>query len=221
MRLWLVVLGLAVALAVPFLVWGEHFDEWFSPQRIQDLFRSWGSWAWLVGIALMCADIVLPMPATVVMAALGTVYGTVLGGLVAAAGSFVAGVLAYGFCRLLGRAAARRIVGVEELRRGEELFGRVGAWAVALSRWMPLLPEVIACLAGLVKMPAGRFCAALACGCVPLGFTFAWVGDQLGERPRLTLLLSALLPALLWVLVGRALAVLSRRRGEVDADTDA
>ena len=41
--------------------------------------RGYGSWAWAVGIALVWADVLLPIPQTAVIAALGIIYGTWLG----------------------------------------------------------------------------------------------------------------------------------------------
>lgn len=43
------------------------------------MLRDYGSWAWAVGIVLIWADLVLPVPQTAVIAALGIIYGTVLG----------------------------------------------------------------------------------------------------------------------------------------------
>jgi uncharacterized membrane protein YdjX (TVP38/TMEM64 family) len=80
---------------------------------------------------------------------------------------------------------------------------------VALSRCLPLLPEVAACMAGLTKMPAGRFFAALACGCLPIGFVFAWIGAAGQDSPGLALGLSVVIPA---VLYGIALLVMKRER---------
>ena len=150
------------------------------------------------------------MPATVVMSALGAIYGPFIGGAAAAAGSFISGAIPYLCCRKLGRGAAEWIVGRDELAKGESLFGRYGGWAVALSRWMPLLPEVVACIAGMVRMPPGKFFAALACGSIPMGFAFAAMGHNMGaDEPGLTIILSALVPALLWLVVGRILVRLS------------
>src|SRR5262245_21513617 len=42
--------------------------------------RAYESWAWAVGIALLWADLLLPVPQTAVIAALGVVYGTLVGG---------------------------------------------------------------------------------------------------------------------------------------------
>ena len=206
MRLVLVAIGLAVVLAVPFLIWGDAFDAAFSFERTRDQLEG----GWLAGIVLMTIDIVLPMPATVIMTVLGVIYGPLIGGLFSALGAFTSGLVAYGLCRVFGEGVGRRIVGQKELDKGRALLADVGGWAVALSRWMPLLPEVVACVAGLVRLPFGKFAAALACGSLPLGFTFAALGPLADERPALTLTLSAALPAVLWVVVGRILARLSK-----------
>ena len=55
-----------------------------------------------------------------------------------------------------------RVLGPQDFVEGERLFARVGAWLVVLSRWLPIFPEVIACMAGLARMPAWSFFTALA-----------------------------------------------------------
>jgi uncharacterized membrane protein YdjX (TVP38/TMEM64 family) len=72
---------------------------------------------------------------------------------------------------------------------------------VVISRWLPLFPEVIACMAGLVRMPARLFLLALACGSLPLGFVYVGIGATGIERPALALGLSAGFPPLLWWIV--------------------
>jgi len=201
MRLLWIFIGLAILVLIPFLIWGEGFERAFSQAGATEWLRRYGDWAWAAGIALLMLDLVLPIPATAVMAALGYIYGPLAGGLLAAAGSILSGTLGYGLCRLLGRGAARRILGAAELERGERLFARVGGWLVVLSRWLPVFPEVIACMAGLTRMPARAFLTALACGSLPLGFAFAAVGHAGIERPALAIALSALLPPVLWLLV--------------------
>ena len=83
---------------------------------------------------------------------------------------------------------------------------------VALSRWLPLLPEVITCMAGLSKMPFHTFLLALACGSVPMAFTFAAVGELGADYPALSLCLSAFFPLLFWPIVHYFL-LLKERRG--------
>ena len=202
MRLLWIFLALAAAVVIPFVIWGEDFETWFSQEAAVDWMSRFGGWAWAAGIGLLVADLFLPIPGTAVMAALGFVYGPWVGGLLGAAGSTLAGLLAYGVCRSMGRRAAEWIVGERDLEQGERVFGgNAGGFIVALSRWLPVMPEVVACLAGLSRMPFGRFFAALACGSLPLGFAFAAIGAMGKGQPWIALLLSAVVPPILWVIV--------------------
>lgn len=203
---------LLVLIIAPFLIWGEQFDSALSLEGARNWMEKFGPWAWAAGMLLLVADIALPIPSTVVMSALGWMYGWFWGGLASAAGSILSGVIAYGACRMLGRPAARWIAGEDGLLRGEEIFSKGGGWLVALSRWTPVLPEAVACLAGLVRMRWTTFLVALICGSLPLGFAFAAIGHVGQEQPGLALTLSALVPAGLWLIGGR---LVKRRKKDV------
>jgi hypothetical protein len=47
------------------------------------------------------------------------------------------------------------------------------------------------------------FAVSLACGCVPVGFAFAAIGALGKSSPTAAILLSALLPILLWLAARR------------------
>ena len=208
-RLSLIFLLFALLVIIPFLIWGSRFEESMSLENTVTWLKSTGRWAWAAGMGLLVLDLFLPILGTVVMSALGLVYGWFWGGLLSAAGSIGAGLLAYGLTRKLGRKALRFLAGEEGLAEGERLFGgETGGWLVAFSRWMPVLPEVVACLAGISRMPFKRFLAALCAGCIPMGFVFAWIGQTGNDHPHLALILSAGLPPLIW----GAFRLLYRRR---------
>lgn len=198
-RLWLLVLALLGLIGTPFVIWGGWFEKALSLEGAKAWLESLGPWSWLGGVVLLVGDLVLPIPGTVVMSALGLVQGWFWGGVSSASGSVLSAVIAYGLCRWLGRGVAVRLAGEDGLTRGEALFeGGRGGWIVALSRWMPVLPEAVACLAGLARMPFRLFLIAVVCGAVPLGFIFAAIGASGVERPGLALALSALIPAALY-----------------------
>jgi uncharacterized membrane protein YdjX (TVP38/TMEM64 family) len=194
-RFSLLIAVLLVLIIGPFCIWGGWFEKMFDLQGAKTWMESLGAWAWLGGIVLLISDLALPVPSTVVMSALGLVYGWFWGGIASAAGAVLAGLVAYALCRKFGHRPALWLAGEEGLAKGEALFrSQRGGWLVALSRWMPVLPEAVACLAGLAKMPFRVFLIALLSGCVPLGFTFAAIGALGVERPGLAIALSALVP---------------------------
>lgn len=201
MRFYWISIGLVAALFMPFLLWGDSIETVFTLDGTLVWLRGFGAAAAVAAVMLLISDLVLPIPATVVMAALGAMYGPVVGGAISASGAFLSGGAAYLICFLLGRPAVDYLVDDADFARGEALFDRWGGWMVALSRWLPIFPEAIACLAGLTRMPLRTFLVALACGVVPLGFTFALVGHLGVDRPGITLGVSALAPALLWLVV--------------------
>jgi uncharacterized membrane protein YdjX (TVP38/TMEM64 family) len=162
------------------------------------MLREYDSWAWALGIALIWGDLVLPVPQTAVIAALGIIYGTVLGGLLGTIGLISGGVLGYGLMRTSARRFVHRWVGRQSLHKMDDLFDRAGAWAIVLTRSLPYsVPEAIVFLAGLAGMPMGKFTMALTVGSVPTAFAFAAIGAGWAHQPVRALLVSYVLPILL------------------------
>lgn len=199
-------LALLLLILVPFFIWGDQFDSVLSMDGARVLLEGFGWWAWALGVVLLIADIALPIPSTVVMSSLGWIYGWFWGGVISVAGSVLSGSFAYGLSRYFGRSVAVRIAGEDGLIKAESWFKDCGGWLVAVSRWMPVLPEAVACLAGLANMPWRRFWLALVCGSLPLGFAFAAIGQLGHESPFPAILLSALLPIGMWWLARKWLA---------------
>lgn len=172
-----------------------------TPQQANDAvlrLQDYDSWAWGVGIALIWADLVLPIPQTPAITGLGILYGTLLGGVLGSLGLITSGLIGYGLMRTSARRLVRRFVGLQSLQRVERLFDRGGAWAIVLTRSLPYsVPEAVVFLAGLAGMPMRTFIAALTLGSVPTGFVFAAIGAGWADQPLLALGVSYVLPILL------------------------
>jgi uncharacterized membrane protein YdjX (TVP38/TMEM64 family) len=160
--------------------------------------RQYESWAWALGIALIWVDAVLPVPQTAVIAALGIIYGTLLGALLGSLGLITGGLLGYALMLTSARRYAQRFVGPQSLQKLERLFDEGGAWAIVLTRSLPYsVPEAMVFLAGLAGMPTGKFVAALTIGSVPTAFVFAAIGAGWAHQPVLALVVSYVLPIFL------------------------
>ena len=205
MRLLLLFLTLAVLVVVGFVLWGDSMESRFTVSGSQEWIQARGNRAWLAAVFLLASDIILPIPATVVFTALGMIYGPWMGGILGTLGFSLGGTIAYLLCLGCGEKAARLILGEKDFERGHRLFGKSGGWIVAASRWLPVLPEVIACMAGLTRMPSGKFFAALICGSAPPAFAFAILGHAGKDQPLIALGISAVAAPLLWLIVGKRL----------------
>ena len=203
MRLLFVFLFLAALVLIIFFIWGDPLMEVFSTDGTVDWLSAYGGFAWAAGMVLLMTDLVLPLPATLIMSGLGFIYGPVAGGLISALGSFLAGSLGYWLCMMVGDSAATWILGKKDFEKGKMMAQRpIGGWVVVLSRWLPVFPEVVACMAGLTRMPALKFHTALLCASIPIGFTYAYIGYRGLSDPWIAIAFSAGLPPLIWIGAG-------------------
>jgi uncharacterized membrane protein YdjX (TVP38/TMEM64 family) len=164
--------------------------------------QQYESWGWALGIGLIWADLILPVPQTAVIAALGIIYGTWIGGLLGSLGLVTGGLLGYGLMFTSARRFVQRCAGPRSLHKMEDLFDRAGAWAIILTRSLPYsVSEVMVFLAGLASMPLGTFTTVLIVGSVPTAFAFAAMGAGWADEPLLALAMSYLLPIFLLPIV--------------------
>jgi len=146
---------------------------------------------------LLAADLALPVPSSVLMTLAGALFGVWRGAAIALTGAMVSAALGFGLCRRFGRRAFDRMIG-GETARVEAFFRRYGAWAILLSRSVPMLTEVVSCLAGLSRMPPGRFFALSLAGTAPVCWVYAWAGHRAGAEAGAgwAVLIAFALPAL-------------------------
>ena len=201
MRLLRIFVILTLLTLIPFLIWGEHFTRLFDGAAARQFVQDCGAWGGVAVIGLLISDLFLPIPATGVMSAAGYVYGVWVGGALSALGSFLSGMFAFGLCRAFGHQAAARLAGEAGLAQNEAVFRHAGPWLIALSRGLPILPEVTACLAGLSRMRTSLFILALLCGSVPMGFSYAAIGTLFLANPAWALAVSVLGPIVAWLVI--------------------
>jgi membrane-associated protein len=76
-----------------------------------------------------------------------------------------------------------RLLKVDYLRRTEEFFRRHGALAIVLSRFMPIVRTCAPFVAGVARMPYGRFLAYNLAGGCSWVLLFIWGGYLFGNVP--------------------------------------
>jgi uncharacterized membrane protein YdjX (TVP38/TMEM64 family) len=197
-KLAIVFIAICVLVALPFVLWGDRFESFLGGPAAQVSMETWGLFAWAIAMLLLVADLVLPIPATSVMGALGSFYGPWLGGLIGGLGSTGAGMVGYLLCRYLGRIIVGKLVTAEEMSRAKRFIDQNGGLAVAMSRWLPVLPEAVSCLAGISRMRFGLFVTSLSLGSFTMAFTFAAIGTSASD-PLTSAILCALIPLALWI----------------------
>jgi membrane-associated protein len=115
----------------------------------------------------------------------GTLNAPLLFGLLAAA-AVLGNTLNYSIGRAIGPPAFSgryRLLKVEYLHRTEDFFKRHGGMAVALSRFMPIIRTFAPFVAGVGRMPYGRFQGYNLLGGIAWVALFLWGGYVFGNIP--------------------------------------
>lgn len=188
LRLLLILALAAVAVPlVPFLAFGTRLDHlvarWLDPLPAAPALAA-------IEVGVLAADLVLPVPSSMVAtlggAHLGVVIGTACAWLGMTTGAMVGWWLGY----TAGTATLSRLT-AEEQERLVRRQRRYGPLAVVLTRPLPLVAEAAAIMAGAAGMGWREF--LLAAGSGNLAIALVWsVAGALGQQAD----------SLQWVLVG-------------------
>lgn len=166
---WAAVLaGLLTFILGPFALWERAVNGWSA----EALRSAPGAGLAVLVAGLLAADVVLPVPSSVVSTASGALFGWALGAAVSWAGMTLGCLVGWALGRSAGRPGLRRFVGEDELARAEGLAARFGGAALALSRPVPVLAEASVLLAGACGVPLGR--ALWVTGAANLGVSLAY-----------------------------------------------
>lgn len=196
---WMLALGLAFSLMYVIAARAG----WLSEQQVADQFK-WlaqhpngrlAAGIWLY--ALLAGDLILPVPSTLAITAGGSMLGWAWGALSSGLGMLTGSAIGYFICLRFGRRAFVRLVEDGDAERVRRFFDRYGAWAIVLGRAVPMLPEIMSCLSGLVRFPPRRYFALTLAGIIPFALLFSWAGDRgTRENESYWLALSVLIPAI-------------------------
>lgn len=158
-----------------------------------------------LGVSLLIADVLLPVPSSLVMVAHGTLFGFVVGTLLSMLGSV--GAALFGFA--IGRRGGKfldRVVTPAERSRANNLLARWGALAIIITRPIPLLAETVAIMSGTSSLSWGTVVLASLAGSLPPALLYALTGAAIANFQNTAVMFGVvLLVAGLFWLVGRLL----------------
>jgi uncharacterized membrane protein YdjX (TVP38/TMEM64 family) len=151
---------------------------------------------------LLIADVLLPVPSSIVMVAHGALFGVLWGTILSLLGSV--GAAAFGFA--IGRrggALLERVVTPAERARASSILVRWGTLAIIVTRPVPLLAETVAIMAGASTMSWRAVIMASIAGSLPPSLLYALTGAAVANLQNTALMFGiVLLVAGLFWLIG-------------------
>jgi uncharacterized membrane protein YdjX (TVP38/TMEM64 family) len=164
-RLPLAGLLLFTAIIVPFTIWEDAILAWTD--RFTHTPGNAGAVAATLA-ALLAADIVLPVPSSLVSTAAGALLGFLPGTLTSWIGMTLGSLAGYA----LGKTSSPRWLGAADRERLEHARTKWGDWIIIVFRPVPVLAEASCVFAGASAMPLRRF--ALLASLANLGISLAY-----------------------------------------------
>lgn len=173
-----------------------------------------------LGVGLLVADVLLPVPSSLVMVAHGALFGVAVGTLLSLAGSVGAALFGFAIGRRGGR-LMNRLVTPAERERADRLLKRWGALAIIVTRPVPLLAETVAIMAGTSSLGWGRVALASLAGSLPPALLYAITGASVAnlQNTALVFTLVIFIAGAFWVFGHWAEPYLTRRGGRAGEET--
>jgi membrane-associated protein len=170
-----------------------HLDD-----HLVELLRDYGVWVYLILFLIVFAEtgfVVTPfLPGDSLLFAAGALAAVDTSNtlspwtlsLVLIAAAITGNTTNYHIGRWIGPPAFSgriRFLKVEYLRKTEAFFVKYGALAIVLSRFAPILRTCAPFVAGIARMPYGRFQAYNVLGGLSWVLSFIWLGYFFGNLP--------------------------------------
>ena len=149
---------------------------------------------------LLFADLFIAVPTMTVTILSGFFLGYAFGSAAALAGLMAAGLCGYGLGRVFGNHILAFLIRSQTERQDAvDTFRAHGFVMILLSRAVPILPEVTACLAGMTGMAFPRFLLAWCLSTIPYVLIAAYAGSvSTLADPRPAIFTALGLSAVLW-----------------------
>ena len=150
---------------------------------------------------LLFLDLFVAMPTLTLMILSGYFLGSIMGAAYSIIGLVSAGMCGYGLSYYYGDKLANLLIRDEhELKKARQSFNQFGVATILLSRAMPILPEVSACMAGLTRMAKLKFIIAWLLSTVPYAVIASYAGSiSSGSNPKPAIIAAIGLTTFFWL----------------------
>ncbi len=165
-------------LLIIFILATFFISEKWQIQLLHDptfILQKGGIIAAFTGIALLVADVLLPVPSSLIMISNGAVFGIWVGTLL----SMIGGVLATLTGFYLGKKSStliNKFISDKEQQRAHAVMQKWGMTALIVSRAIPVLAESVSIIAGTTQMKWKQIIIASVVGLLPAAVVYAITG---------------------------------------------
>ncbi len=158
-------------------------------------------YAGIIVVILLFSDLFIAVPTLTVITLSGYFLGFQNGAIASFIGLTLAGVTGYGLSTVFGERVLGFLIKKEKARQEAKITFRQHSFImILLSRAMPILPEVTACLAGMTQMKFSKFIFAWAISTIPYVSIISYAGSVSSiENPKPAIFAAIGILVTLWI----------------------
>ncbi len=200
LRLIFRLLAVLIVPLVPFLAFGWYLEP--QMERLLEASREWPILVGFLAIFLLAIDIFLPVPSSFVCTTAGQILGIPLGTLLCMVGLQAGAWLGWSLGRRFGTGWIERSCDKESRQMGSDVIERWGAWAILISRPIPLVAEAVVLLLGTHPGSFRRWLPSLVLGNLSIALAWCSLGQLYpAKHAGIAGIISIALPTALLVIV--------------------
>ena len=154
----------------------------------------------VIVVLLLFSDLFVAIPTMTVITLSGYFLGFQYGAIASIIGLSLAGISGYWLSHILGEWILDFILRKEKAKQeAKEIFRKHGVVMILLSRAIPILPEVTACLAGMTQMKFSKFLLVWSLSTIPYVLILTYAGSVSSiENPKPAIYTAIVISAILW-----------------------
>ncbi|NQX82811.1 MAG: VTT domain-containing protein [Flavobacteriaceae bacterium] len=174
----------------------EQIKAWFLQAKELSPYYMGG-----IVVLLLFSDLFIAIPTLTVITLSGYFLGFQYGAISSLIGLTLSGLTGYGLSNAFGEKIFKFLLKKEEARKeAKQTFIQHGFIMILLSRAMPILPEVTACLAGMTNMKFAKFVSSWLLSSVPYVIIISYAGSVSSlENPKPAIYTAIGVSATLWL----------------------
>lgn len=165
--------ALVLFILIPFVILEKSIHHAFT-----QVVSSGSDQTWFAGFIalLLAADLILPIPSSIVSTTAGAVLGFIPGTVTCWIGMSLGCLMGYWLGSAAGVPVVRNIVGEQELEKANHLGRRYGMIFLIFARAVPVLAEISVMTAGLMRVPPRVFFIVTSLSNFGISVAYASVG---------------------------------------------
>lgn len=175
---------------MPFLAFSSQLEPWIVQQVEGPSLSERPLYFGLAVAFLLIADILLPIPSSLVCTLAGSVLGSFAGTLVCWVGLNLSALFGYFLARWFGQPFVNRFSDEAKVAEAERMVNRFGTWGLALCRALPVLAEASVLFVGLYNMSFRRFWPPVVAANLGIAISFCVLGDIAKDQEWLAIALA-------------------------------